>query len=212
MIIDAKNKKGKGKRNQIFFGKNPTGEDLVKMAKDGSRDAFEQLAGHYYGDIFRMIYYRTQRRMDAEDLTQEVFLKAYKGLSRLTDEKHFKGWLFRIAVNRVRDFHRRKKFLHLFKSITDEEMDAHVDTHAQSESGPLEALIRKRFLQESETFLSRLSTMEKDVFVLRFMDQLQINEIATALKKGESTIKTHLYRALSKFKKDRAFQNFLKGE
>ena len=184
----------------------------VKKAKHGSREAFEQLASHYYGDIFRMIYYRTQRRMDAEDLTQEVFLKAYKGLGNLTDENHFKGWLFRIAVNRVRDFYRRKKFSHLFKNIPNDEVDAHVDTHAQTESGPLEALIKKRFLQESEMFLSKLSKMEKDVFILRFMDQLQINEIATALKKGESTIKTHLYRALSKFKKDRAFQDFLKGE
>ena len=184
----------------------------VKMAKDGSREAFEQLAGLYYGNIFRMIYYRTQRRMDAEDITQEVFLKAYKGLGGLTDEDHFKGWLFRIAVNRVRDFHRRKKFLHLFKRIPNDEVDAHADTHAQTESGPLEALIRKRFLQESQTFLSRLSTMEKDVFVLRFINQMQINEIAIALRKGESTIKTHLYRALSKFKKDRAFQDFLKGE
>ena len=184
----------------------------VKMAKGGSREAFEQLAGHYYGDIFRMIYYRTQSRMDAEDLTQEVFLKAYKGLGHLADEDHFKGWLFRIAVNRVRDFHRRKKFLHLFKSIPNNDVDAHVDTQAATEAGPLETLIRKRFRQESETFLSRLSRMEKDVFVLRFMDQLKINEIATALKKGESTVKTHLYRALSKFKKDRAFQDFLKGE
>jgi RNA polymerase sigma-70 factor (ECF subfamily) len=184
----------------------------VKMAKTGSREAFEKLTHHYYGDIFRMIYYRTQRRMDAEDLTQEVFMKAYKGLDRLTDEDHFKGWLFRIAVNRVRDFHRRRKFLHLFKSIPNDDVDAHVDTQTASESGPLEALIRKRFRQESETFLSVLSRMEKDVFILRFMDQLRINEIATALKKSESTVKTHLYRALSKFKKDRAFQSFLKGE
>jgi len=207
-----KTKKEKEKEIRSSSTKTQQEKTWVKLAKDGSREAFEQLAGHYYGDIFRMIYYRTQRRMDAEDLTQEVFLKAYKGLGGLTDEDHFKGWLFRIAVNRVRDFHRRKKFLHLFKSIPDDEVDAHVDTHAQTESGPLEALIRKRFLQESETFLSRLSRMEKNVFVLRFMDQLQINEIATALKKGESTIKTHLYRALSKFRKDRAFQEFLKGE
>ena len=184
----------------------------VKMAKKGSRQAFEQLAGLYYGDIFRMIYYRTQRRMDAEDLTQEVFLKAYKGLGRLTDEAHFKGWLFRIAVNRVNDYHRRKKFLHLFKSMPNDEVDAHVDTQTATASDPLDVLIRKRFLQESEMFLSRLSRMEKQVFMLRFMDQLQINEIARALNKGESTVKTHLYRALSKFKKDRAFQDFLKGE
>lgn len=184
---------------------------LIKKAKAGSRVAFERLADQYYGNIFRMIYYRTQNYMDAEDLTQEVFLKAYRGLSRLADEEHFKGWLFRIAVNRVHDFHRRKKFLRLFKSLTKDE-DAHMEPQTPSDSGPLEALTRKRFRQESETFLSRLSRMEKDVFMLRFIDQLQINEIAAALNKGESTVKTHLYRALSKFKKDRVFQNFLKGE
>ena len=185
---------------------------LIKKAKAGNREAFEQLTDQYYGNIFRMIYYRTQNRMDAEDLTQEVFFKAYKELSRLIDEEHFKGWLFRIAVNRVHDFHRRKKFLHLFKSIENEDADIHVATQTSPDSGPLETLIRKRFRQESETFLSRLSRMEKDVFMLRFIDQLQINEIATALKKAESTVKTHLYRALSKFKKDRTFQKFLKGE
>jgi RNA polymerase sigma-70 factor (ECF subfamily) len=185
---------------------------LIKRAKAGSQEAFERLTNQYYGNIFRMIYHRTHSSMDAEDLTQEVFLKAYKGLNRLTDEEHFKGWLFRIAVNRVHDFHRRKKFSHLFKSLANEDVDAHLETQTTSDSGPLEALIRKRFRQESEAFLSRLSRMEKDVFMLRFIDQLQINEIATAMKKGESTIKTHLYRALTKFKKDRAFHKFLKGE
>jgi len=185
---------------------------LIKEAKAGSREAFNRLAEHYYGNIFRMIYYRTHNSMDAEDLTQEVFLKAFKGLSRLTDMAHFKGWLFRIAVNRVRDFHRRKKFTNLFKNISTDEVEAKPDAQITSDPSPLENLIRKRFRQETETFLTRLSKMEKDVFILRFMDQLQINEIAVALKKGESTIKTHLYRALSKFKKDRAFQSFLKGE
>jgi len=184
----------------------------VKEAKTGSREAFEHLVDHYYGDVFRMIYYRTQNRMDAEDLSQEVFLKAYKGLNSLIEEDHFKGWLFRIAVNRVRDYHRRKKFLYLFKNLPNDDVELPVDRKTTTDSDPLEALIQKRFRQESETFLSRLSRMEKDVFVLRFMDHLQINEIATALKKSESTVKTHLYRALSKFKKDRAFQHFLKGE
>jgi RNA polymerase sigma-70 factor, ECF subfamily len=184
----------------------------VKEAKTGNREAFEHLADHYYGDIFRMIYYRTQNRMDAEDLSQEVFLKAYQGLSSLMEEERFKGWLFRIAVNRVRDHHRRKKFSYLFKNLPDDDVDLPVDRKTTTDSDPLEALMRKRFRQESETFLSRLSRMEKDVFVLRFMDHLKINEIAMALKKNESTVKTHLYRALSKFKNDRTFQDFLKGE
>ena len=184
----------------------------IKQAKTGSRKAFERLTDRYYGDIFRMIYYRTHNRMDAEDLAQEVFLKAYKGLDSLSDENRFRGWLFRIAFNRLRDFHRRKKFLYLFKSFPNDDVDETLDVQSPNDSDPLEALIQKRFRHESETFLSRLSRMEKDVFVLRFMDQLRIGEIAIALNKGESTIKTHLYRALSKFKKDKAFQDFLKGE
>jgi len=51
----------------------------VQEAKAGNQRAFERLANHYYGEIFRMIYYRTQSRVDAEDITQEIFLKAYKG-------------------------------------------------------------------------------------------------------------------------------------
>jgi RNA polymerase sigma-70 factor (ECF subfamily) len=204
-------KKKETEINESSAGTNPDAA-RVKLAKTGNREAFEQLARHYYGDIFRMIYYRTRSRTDTEDLTQEVFLKAYQGLDRLTDEARFKSWLFRIAVNRVHDFHRRRKFLHLFKIVQDDDLDTHADPHTTAEPDPLEALILKRFRQESATFLSRLSKMEKDVFMLRFMDRLQINEIATVLKKGESTVKTHLYRALSKFKKDRAFQHFLKGE
>lgn len=184
----------------------------VLAAQKGSREAFEKLANQHYQGIFQMIYYRVNRPMDAEDLTQEVFMKAFKGLNRLTDEHRFKGWLYRIAVNQVRDFHRRKKFMGLIKPFTSEEENTYSNAPTSDEPGPLEKLMQKRFRQEAEIFLNRLSNMEKDVFLLRFFDQLHISEIATALNKGESTIKTHLYRALSKFKKDYAFQLFLKGE
>jgi len=184
----------------------------VKRAQAGSIEAFEHLANIYYQAIFNMIYYRTHSRMDAEDISQDVFLKAYQGLHRLKDEKRFKGWLFRIALNRTHDFHRRKKFLHLFRSLSDDDVHESVDAQGVALPDPLDALIRKRFREESERYLSRLSKMEKNVFMLRFFDQLRISDIAMALDKRESTVKTHLYRALSKFKHDRTFRDFLKGD
>lgn len=187
-------------------------DEWVIAAKSGNNDAFGKLADLYYRDIFRMIYYRTQNRMDAEDLTQEVFLKAFSGLKNLTTANKFKGWLFRIAVNRIHDFHRRKNFMNLFKTNKRNDMDTQVDASQGIANDPLEALLQKRFQQETRLFLSGLSKMEREVFLLRFFDHLRIHEIAVALKKSESTVKTFLYRALAKFKKDEAFQRFLKGE
>jgi RNA polymerase sigma-70 factor (ECF subfamily) len=183
----------------------------VKAAQAGNRASFERLADKYYSAIFRMVYYRTHNRMDAEDITQDVFTKAYKGLGRLTDANRFKGWLFQIAVNRVRDFHRRKKLTRMFTSLSDDSNEMQPDQIESTNPGPYDLLVRQRFHQESKIFLARLSKIEKDVFMLRFFDQLQLNEIATALKRSESTIKTHLYRALAKFKNDHSFRKFLKG-
>jgi RNA polymerase sigma-70 factor (ECF subfamily) len=183
----------------------------VIAAKSGNKDAFGKLADLYYGDIFRMIYYRTQNRMDAEDLTQEVFLKAFRGLDNLTTANKFKGWLFRVAVNRVHDFHRRKKMMNLFKTNKRDAIDTPANATQGAANDPLETLLQKRFQQETRLFLSRLSKMEREVFLLRFFDHLRIPEIAAVLKKSESTVKTFLYRALAKFKKDEAFQEFLKG-
>jgi len=196
---------------------NPAGENdkiqaWVKAAQAGQRTSFERLADRYYSAIYRMAYYRTHNRMDAEDITQDVFAKAFKGLGRLTDANHFKAWLFQIAINRVRDFHRRKKLTRLFKPLADDAGDTQPDQFETTSPGPYELLRRQRFQQESEKFMARLSKTEKEIFMLRFFDQLQFNEIATALQRSESTIKTHLYRALAKFKHDHQFREFLKGD
>lgn len=201
-----------GVTNISAAGPDQSVDAWVIAAKSGDKEAFEKLADLYYRDIFRMIYYRTQNRMDAEDLTQEVFLKAFNGLKSLTAPNKFKGWLYRIAVNRVHDFHRREKIMHLFKSNKNDDVDRQIDTSQRAVDDPLETLLRKRFQLETRLFLSRLSKMEQEVFLLRFFDHLRIHEIALVLKKSESTIKTYLYRALAKFKRDKAFQKFLKGE
>jgi DNA-directed RNA polymerase specialized sigma24 family protein len=90
---------------------------LVTKAKGGDRWAFEKLMRMFHGEIYRMVYHRIRSPWDAEDVTQDIFLLAYKNLASLKEADRFRCWIFRIAVNRARDFNRRKRLLALFEAI-----------------------------------------------------------------------------------------------
>ena len=185
---------------------------LAQKAVSGSIHAINELADLYYNKIFRVVYYRIRCRMDAEDLTQDIFTQAFKNLNGLKDVEKFKSWLFSIAVNKVRDFQRKKRFTSLFGMFSDKNVEGEqeYEHETRAESGPLEIVIRQNFWKQFEAILNRLSYLEKEVFLLRFLDQLGIKEISIALKKNESTVKTHLYRALKKIKDDGSVKELLK--
>ena len=186
--------------------------ELVKQARDGNRWAFDQLIDRYQGDIHRMIYYRIRARMDAEDLTQDVFIRAYRSISRLREPERFRGWLYTIAVNRVNDYLRKKRVRSIFKS-SDEGVDIQPEAdELMDRPEALEQVLREDFWRQVGRIATKLSKMEREVFMLRFFDSLNINEIAQILKKSESTVKTHLYRALAKFKKEKGLRQFLQED
>jgi RNA polymerase sigma-70 factor (ECF subfamily) len=176
---------------------DPAVESLVRQARSGSRSAFNKLMVRFHGSIFRMVYYRTRSQMDAEDLTQDVFLQAYRSIQRLRSPKYFRGWLFRIAVNRVRDYFRKKRWQNLF-TFWDSEKEEVLPVEDREGSSPLDEVLRKDFWNQVEKALDPLSAAEREIFVLRFLDQLSIPEISRTMKKNENTVKTHLYRSLKK--------------
>lgn len=159
-----------------------------------------------------MVYYRTRSPMDAEDITQDVFVQAYKNVSRLHSPKQFKSWLFSIAVNKVRDFHRKGKFRALFGLYTEGDEERDPPGEGGNDENALDIMTRKDFWRGVGGLLDKLSTMEREVFILRFMDDLGIREIAEVLKKQESTVKTHLYRALEKFRREPSMRELLREE
>ena len=182
---------------------------LVNQARKGNRSALAQLADRFHEDIFRMVFYRIRSRVDAEDITQDVFLKAFQKISSVKDAAKFRGWLFSIALNRIRDVQRKKRFRALFKK-EDENIESHPTEKTDSDQPEaLEHVMRKDFWRQIGLILKKLPNMEREVFLLRFFDHLSINEIAGVLKKNESTVKTHLYRALAKFKKEPVMRRLL---
>jgi RNA polymerase sigma-70 factor (ECF subfamily) len=196
-------------------GSKPSGDQLtalVVQARDGNRLAFEQLIDRFQGEIHRMIYYRISARMDTEDLTQDVFIRAYRNISRIREPGKFRSWLFTIAVNRVNDYLRKKRLRSIFRS-SDEDTDIHPAANdIQDPPEALEHVLKEDFWRHVGRIAKKLSKMEREVFMLRFFDNLNINEIARILKKSESTVKTHLYRALAKFKKEKGLRQFLQED
>ena len=185
---------------------------LVNEAITGDRVAFNMLIDMYQKDIFKMVFYRTRSRMDSEDITQEVFIQAFNKINHLKDVQRFRSWLFSIALNRIRDLMRKKKFAALFKPFGEREevVDVGPDSDYNNENEPLKHLLKHDFWKQVEIIMRKFPGMEREVFMLRFFDHLSIKEIALILKRGESTIKTHLYRALGKFKKESSMLLFLK--
>ncbi|MGD9123980.1 MAG: RNA polymerase sigma factor [Desulfarculaceae bacterium] len=185
----------KGNRNGRVVGA------LARMARDGDQGAFEQLVDMFWGDIYRMAYFRTFSAPDAEDLSQEVFLKAFRHVSRLKDPGSFKSWLFSIAINTVKNFYRKNKLLKIFVSSGHQDEDYAAEPEAQPVDSALDSAMRRQFWGQVKDFKNALPRMEREVFTLRFMDQLRIHEIAEALDKSPSAVKTHLYRAVAKLRK-----------
>ena len=180
---------------------------LVGSARAGDRASLEELVSLFHLEIFRMVYYRTCSRMDAEDLTQEIFIKMSKNLDRVRDPARFKAWLYRIALNRVRDFYRKKSLLSFFATTK-----AGEDTELSGEHHTaLDHIMEKEFWHQFHRLSGQLSRKEREVFILRYVDQLGIREIAETLRSSESTVKTHLYRALKKFKQAPGLRLLLKG-
>ena len=178
--------------NSNLSGRGEQTARLVTLAQNGDHTAFHRLADRYQPEIFRMMYYRTRSRMDAEDWTQDVLLRAYKQSGRSESPALFRSLLYRIAVNRVKDFYRRQRIKSLVGWVSMDEEGFRESEEMVVAPDAEERLDRRDFWNRVEGLLERLSKKEREAFLLRFFDQLSIQEMTTAMGKNESTVKTHL--------------------
>jgi RNA polymerase sigma-70 factor, ECF subfamily len=184
---------------------------LAEEARGGNRAAVEKLVELFRGNLFRMVYYRTRSRMDADDLTQEIVLIMLREIHTLKDASRFRAWLYRMAINKVHDYHRKKRVLGLLGMGGRNEEEPEFRETADVKPLALDRLLRREFWDRLKKFAGGLSRWEREIFFLRFLDQLTIREIAEALQKSESAVKTHLYRAVNKFKNDREMALLMEG-
>lgn len=172
-------------------------EGLVAQAVNGDEAAFTRLYDHYFDRIYRHIYYRIGRSEDAEDLTQQVFLQAWRALSRYRQMgSPLVAWLLTIAHNVVVTFYRRAKPAH---SVGLEAEDWPSDEQSEEQlEGAAEARLEYERVREK---MRLLKPEHQQVLAMRFLEDLPCQDIAAALGKSEGNVRVIQHRALNELRR-----------
>jgi RNA polymerase sigma-70 factor (ECF subfamily) len=167
-----------------------TDEELVRRAQDGDPLAFDEIVERHKGAVFRAALAALRNREDAEDVTQETFITAYRKLDTFRGESQLRTWLSRIAWNRSLDQRRRGRFrsyLHL-----DEPDAVEIATpEADPERSTLAASVHARVKREIE----RLPENLRDTLLLASGGDLDYGSIAEMMGVREGTVKSRVFEA-----------------
>lgn len=181
----------RGRRNRLLHPliilakkehETATDEELVSNVKAGNSDDFALLIKRYSGAVYRLVYRVVGNQRDAEDITQETFLKAYKGLTTFKPQLPFKPWLFKIALNEAISFLRNKR--------TTVELTADLGS---TSALPLESKCEEN--QDLAQALLSLPLRYRQVLLLRGMEDFSFQEIAQILDVNEATARSWFSRA-----------------
>lgn len=193
------------KRSAIIFERSelsPTDErELIERFQNGDTEAFNPLVLKYKQKIYNLLYQRVRDRETAEDLSQDVFLKAFQGLPHFKQDSTFYSWLYRIAYNCGVDFMRKQKRQ---KVLIFGELPPDADNTlqmAQVYPSPPEMMENEELGRIIRKAVRQLSPGQQRVFRLRYRRELSMKEIAVRLNKSEGTIKSHLYQAHQKLRR-----------
>jgi RNA polymerase sigma-70 factor (ECF subfamily) len=171
--------------------------DLIQRIRDGEQELFYELIRPYERRVFAAAFAILRNQADADDAAQEAVLKAFKHLRQFRAEARFSTWLIQITVNESR-MRRRKEHASLMEPIVDREGDEgsyKPRDFADWREIPSETLERKEIREKLAEALSSLGQIYREVFVLRDMEQLSIEETAKILGISTASVKTRLLRA-----------------
>jgi RNA polymerase sigma-70 factor (ECF subfamily) len=174
----------------------------MTAAPAGELADFDAVVRDHQPAVFRFLLASLREREPAENLTQECFLRAYQARRNFRGEASVRTWLMRIAVNLVHD-HRKSAPLRFWRRAAETSLDVAFtgDWLADRRSSPeAEASVREQVRAVWRATVA-LSERQRTVFLLRFVEEMEIREIATATGLQEGTVKAHLFRAVDAVRK-----------
>jgi RNA polymerase sigma-70 factor, ECF subfamily len=158
-------------------------------------DLLDHLIEEYQYRLFRYLIYITGNKERAEDFFQETWIRVLERGHQYDGKSKFEAWLFAIARHLVIDWQRSKKAQSL-DSLTDPEQENPLQFANEKEPSPLHQVLTHESEQSVQDSLSQLPAIYREVLVLRFQEELQIEEMAGVLSVPLSTVKSRLYRGL----------------
>jgi len=166
---------------------------LIREFKNGNEQAFNQLVIRYQEKIYWIVRRMVNDHDEADDITQDVFIKVYKSLKTFKGESSFYTWVYRIAVNRSLNAIRRKKLRKTFSFGEQEPVQ-----FQSSEPLPLDRLEQEERRKLIQQAIDLLPEKQKKVFVLRYFEELPYEEISKILGTSVGGLKANYFFAVKK--------------
>ena len=171
-------------------------KSIARGLKQRDPELLDLLIEQYQFRLFRYLLHLTGSRERAEDFFQETWVRVLERGSQYDGRWKFEAWLFTIARNLVLDWHRRKK-PESFESLRGPEEDAPAfDVRDEKSVTPLESYLNEEQREGVQASLTKIPVVYREVLVLRFQEEMRLEEIAGVLSAPVSTVKSRLYRGL----------------
>jgi len=167
-------------------------KQLVRLAQDGSQDAFAELVARYQSKVFTMAMSFIRNREAADDAAQEVFLKAYLALPKFHMKSEFGTWLYRIAVNHIKDVLRKKSRSREVPLDDVREASVMDENGLEKAEVERETEVRRNLVQK---FVQSLPEKYRVILTLRDIQGLPYEEISQVLQLSPGTVDSRLHRA-----------------
>ncbi|HAP35854.1 MAG TPA: RNA polymerase sigma factor [Bacteroidetes bacterium] len=171
---------------------NPDELKLIQDFNNGNEQAYNQLVLRYKEKVYWIVRRMIPDHDDADDITQNVFIKAYQSLHSFKGDSSFYTWIYRIAINLSLNEIRRKKVRKIFS------IDEEIHQISTSDDQPIQLLINEEQTQRIKKAIERLPEKQKKVFLLRYYEELPYEEIAHILHTSVGGLKANYFHAVKK--------------
>jgi RNA polymerase sigma-70 factor (ECF subfamily) len=165
--------------------------EAVEACQGGEREAFDRLVERYQRDVYRLCYRYVNNHEDANDMAQEVFIKAYRALGRFRGDSSFSTWLYRIAVNTCLNFRASRR-------PPGEELPEGLPDTSAAVGEQLEREEQARRVREA---VRRLPEKQRATLILKIYNDLTHQEVAVILGSTVGTVKANLFHALGNLRR-----------
>ncbi|HSE30468.1 MAG TPA: sigma-70 family RNA polymerase sigma factor [Pyrinomonadaceae bacterium] len=174
---------------------------IIRRAQAGDTDAFCELAERYARRIYLLAFHYCRNAQDAEDLSQEVWLKAYQALNGFRSEASFYTWLRRITINTFLNHQRSRSFLKQGQTTVVQYLAVDsIRTNIASEVASEKTIFNKVLFENVMNALAELSPSQRLIFLLRHYEGMSYDEIANAMNCSIGTAKKSVWRAIAKLR------------
>jgi len=173
----------------------------VNLARAGDEGAFRRLVERHSRAVFQVAFRMTGNEMDAEDVVQDAFLKAYRELKRFEARSTFRTWLHRITVNCAYDLLRKRPRQKADPLETEEGQGPAMTLEADSASRPDRLTFSSEVERRVRAAMEGLTPVERSAFVLRHLEGRSIDEIGSTLGLQVSATKHSIFRAVQKMRR-----------